>query len=470
MMHNARAHAPLIKEGSRLDGYLSKRFSSAYFSYREIFAMLGPLILDQFFIYAIGVLTTAMISSSGQDSVTAVNMVSPVTMLVQSLFFAISSGGTVIVAQYKGKGDERMMRRSASQVILSTFLTAAFVAIILIVFAHPIVNFFFSEASEAIRFKAANYMRGFSFSLFFFSLYNGVFAVLRGMGDTKTCLQLTIVINVLHLLGSLLFINVMKLDIMGTALSFNVCRFFGGAMAVFIILNPRRNFSLTLRDLISWDNKIVASILKIGVPFATEQIFLNLGALVAQMYITTLSETSMAANAIALSASNLFYGTGFAVAHLAITVVGQCIGAGDTEQAKKYGKHMTTLGTAIMILSLVIIYPLMPLILKMYNPLPETLVLIKRLITMLLIPIPLFWAHSQVMPSVLRSAGDATYTSVVGMICMWAFRVGLGYLLAIVCKLDVYGVWIGLASEWAARAILFRIRFAGKKWYSKKIV
>lgn len=432
--------------------------------------MLGPLILDQFFVYAIGVLTTAMISSSGQDSVTAVNMVSPVTMLVQSLFFAISSGGTVIVAQYKGKGDESMVRRSASQVIITTFLTASFVALVLILFAHPIVNFFFREASDVIRFKAANYMRGFSFSLFSFSLYNGVFSVLRGMGDTKTCLQLTVVINVLHLIFSLIFINFMKLDIMGTALSFNCCRLVGGSMAVYVILSPRRSFTLRFRDLISWDNKIVASILKIGIPFATEQIFLNMGALVAQMYITTLSETSMGANAIALSAANLFYGAGFAVSHLAITVVGQCIGAGDKQVARRYGKNMTELGRMIMILSLLVIYPLMPLVLKLYSPLPETLVVINRLIIMLLLPIPLFWSHSQVLPAVLRSAGDATYTSAVGMACMWIFRVALGYFLAIVLKLDVYGVWIGLCAEWAARALCFYIRFKGEKWYSKKIV
>ena len=57
---------------------LETQFGSSQFSHGQILSMLIPLILDQFFINLIGVLTTSMISSSSQESVAAVSVVSPI--------------------------------------------------------------------------------------------------------------------------------------------------------------------------------------------------------------------------------------------------------------------------------------------------------------------------------------------------------------------------------------------------------
>lgn len=93
-----------------MDLFLRKQLTSNQFSYQSIFAMLVPLILDQFFIYIIALLTTAMISSSSQESVSAVSLVTPLYMMIYSIFNAIAAGGTVVVAQYKGRGDEDKIR------------------------------------------------------------------------------------------------------------------------------------------------------------------------------------------------------------------------------------------------------------------------------------------------------------------------------------------------------------------------
>lgn len=64
--------------------------------------MLVLLTFDQFCISVIALLTTAMISSSSQESVSAVSRVSPLYMIIYAVYSAISSAGTVIIAQYKG--------------------------------------------------------------------------------------------------------------------------------------------------------------------------------------------------------------------------------------------------------------------------------------------------------------------------------------------------------------------------------
>lgn len=466
-----RLHMPqLIKPDSRLDRFLSRQLSSELFTYREIIGMLGPLILDQFFVYLINMLTTSMVSTSGQDSVSAVSLVGPITMMVMSLFTAISSGGSVVVAQYKGKGDQQKMRHAAGQVVLATFLVALIAAAFLFTFAPSIVDLLFGGAELSVRTKAALYLRGMSISFITFSLYQGTFSVLRGTGDTKTCLRLTVIINVIHLFASMLFLNVLKLDILGTTLSFNLARIIGGGAAVYLLMSPRGTLNIHLSEIFRKDFPILKSVFRMGIPFAAEQIFLNGGALIVQAYIVPLGTTSIAANAIGNSVLSLFYSAGFAAVTLSITVIGQCIGAQNIDQAKRYGRKMIVLGTIMEVLSIAILTPLLSFLIDLYHPQPETRILIQQLMVYAIVALPFVWPSSNVMPSILRAAGDASFTSIASLITMWVMRVGLGYLLAMPLGMGIAGVWLGMVLEWAVRSIIFWARFLGKKWYQKKAI
>ena len=158
-------HFTLVKPGSRADSWLSRRFNSTQFSYQEIFGMFGPLLIDQFFIYLIGMLTTSMISSSSQESVSAVSLVSPLTYMIIALSSAVASGGTVVVAQYKGKGDQEKMRRAAGQAVCATCAVSFITSALLLAVSGPAINWMFGAADAVIREKATSYIIGFSISM-----------------------------------------------------------------------------------------------------------------------------------------------------------------------------------------------------------------------------------------------------------------------------------------------------------------
>lgn len=432
--------------------------------------MLGPLILDQFFINLIGMLTTSMISSSSQESVSAVSLIGPVSSLIMALMSAISSGGTVIVAQYKGHGDENKIRSAAAHTLLSTFSIATAMSLLLICFADPVVHLMFGAADPLIIEKAREYLIGCCVSMIFHSVYVGVFGVFRGVGATKVCLRLTVIINAIHLFASMIFLNVLKLDIVGSALSLNIARFIGASVALYLLLSPKSIVHISFRDIFHLDRAILKSIFRMGIPFAVEQVFFNGGAIIVQTYMVTLGTISVSANAITNSAFALFYSAGLAVSTLTITVIGQCIGAGNKELARHYGKKMIFLGTVICLISIAVIYPFIPFILKLYSAPPETVGVIYRLLLIAVVAMPFFWPMSNIMPSVLRSAGDANYATVVSLITMWVIRVGAGFLVAVPLKLGIEGVWVCMCLEWAVRMVLFGIRFKGKKWLAKKVI
>ena len=152
------------------------------------------------------------------------------------------------------------------------------------------------------------------------------------------------------------------------------------------------------------------------------------------------------------------------MATLGVTVVGQCIGAGEKELARRYGKSMVWLCTALTVASLAIGLPLMPLILKMYQAPENTVSIIYSILAITAICMPFFWPSANTLPSIMRSAGDASYPSYFSLATMWVIRVGLGYLLAIPLQLGIQGVWIGMCAEWAVKTLAFWFRFRGDKW------
>lgn len=470
MTKQKNSHLTLIKSGSFADRFLAKHFNSSYFSYREIFSMLLPLVLDQFFISIIGLLTTAMISSSSQDSVSAVSLVSPLYMMIYAIFNAISAGGTVIVAQYKGRGNKEKMRKAAGQVMLTTSVMAIISCIILVLCADPLVHFLFSAADPIVLIKSRDYLIGIATSLVFLSFYMGAFAVFRGMGETKICLRLSMIINLIHLFASLLFINVLHLDILGTILSLNIARLIGAVIAVWLMMYPKSVLRIYIKDIFHIDWSILKSISRISFPFALEQLFFNGGSMLVQTYIVTLGTVSVAANAVSNSAFSILYSAGLAVGTLSITVIGQCIGAGDKATAKKYGNKILLLGTVTILLSIAVFFPLMPFILKLYQAPPETISIIYSLLLIAMVPMPFFWVISNVMPCILRSAGDAVFSSIVSLITMWTVRVGLGYVFAIPLGLGVQGVWICMGIEWAVRTVIFYFRYRSDVWLGKNTI
>lgn len=313
-------------------------------------------------------------------------------------------------------------------------------------------------------------MMGMALSIPAFGIFQGVFNVLRGVGETKMCLKLTIIINLLYLLASVVTINFMKLDILGTAISINFARIVGAIVAIWMVFSGSARIKLSVNDLMKFDWKMQLNVCKLGVPFATEQIFINFGSLLCQVYLAVLGDAVVAGNSIAGTLINLSYAGGFAVSNLAITVVGQCIGAKEIDLARKYGKAMIKLGTVFIIGGMLFLLSILPLLLSIFNPQPETQGYIYTVLFVTMIPMPFIWSYSYVTPNILRSAGDATYTSLVSLVLMWVFRVGVGYVLAIPMGYGVLGVAITTGVEWVVRSIMYTARFKGTKWYTNKLV
>jgi len=455
----------------RFEEVLNKYFGSEIFTSKEIFSMWFPLILDALFINGISLLTTSMISSSGQESIAAVSMINPLTTLLVCGLSAIATGGTVIVAQYKGKGDEEDISRASGQTIIITMVIAIAVCTIFIVFARPIVLFLYSGAEKLVIEKAVTYLAGASVSLVSYAFFAAVFAIFRGLGETKLCLRLTVYINLSYFVFSFIFLNIMHLDVLGTSFAYILARTIG-AVAALVALIKARNTMVYIRakDIFRFDSRIIHNMLKISLPFGMEQFVLQGGSLLVQKYMVVLGTQYIAANAVANSMLGIIYAGGQAVGNLSSAVIGRCIGAGKRELARFYGRAMLILSTFALAVGMLLVIPFMSCILPVFNPSAEIVPVIHKILTIALVPMLFLWPLANTTPNVLRSAGDATYTSVVSLASMWALKVGAGYLVAITFGFGIMGFWVCGVVEWLIRAIFYGARIHGNKWLTKNTI
>ena len=84
---------------------LDKYFTGESIDYKQIISIIIPVLVDQAFLVLMSLLNMAMISSSGVAAVSAVSMVDSLNIFLVNVFIAVATGGTVIVAQYKGSGN-----------------------------------------------------------------------------------------------------------------------------------------------------------------------------------------------------------------------------------------------------------------------------------------------------------------------------------------------------------------------------
>lgn len=438
--------------------------------YRQIFALFLPILIDQAFIVGLNLVNTAMISSSGVGAVSAVNMVDSLNVFLINVFVAVATGGTVVVAQYKGSRNDLMVSRAAAGTVTSVALISIGVGLLIMGLHGPVLHLLFGSASPDVLESARIYLIGSSASYVGIAVVQAVCGALRGIGKTRASLALSLIMNLMYVALNVVFINFLQMGVLGMTIAINIARYGGAVCALYYLFKVDATLHLRVRDLFHFPLSMLRKIMFIGIPFAAEQMFFNGGKILTQVFIVSLGTYAIATNAIGASLAMVFQIPASALSLTVVTVVGQCIGSGNIPDARKFIKSFLWLGACSLAVTGLILMPLFQPLVGLFNP-PAEIVddLFLLLLINTLVQIPL-WPISFILPSALRAAGDSKFTSITSMMTMWLFRVIFGYVLGIVMGIGILGVWLAMNCEWGVRGALFLWRFRGKKWYEHKLI
>ncbi len=420
-----------------------------------------------------------MVSSVGEAGVSGVSLIDQFSQLMIQLFAAFATGGAVISSQYLGHQDKKSARKAAKQLFYLSVFAGLAVVLICLPLRKIILNFLYGGIESDVMSNALTYFAWVLLSFPFLAIYNSSAALYRSMGNSKLSLKVSILMNLINIGGNAVLIYGAKLGVAGAGISTLTSRFFAATVMTFLLCRHGKNeiYYENLHHFV-WDRAMIHRILKIGIPSGIENSVFHIGKISVQSFMSGFGTVAIAANAISNTMASFSNIPGNAIGLASVTVIGQCIGAGEKDQAVGYGKKLMRETYIAMLLTSSVIFAFTPFFVEFFNLSQAASNLTVGVVRTCMCANVIFWPMSFTMPNILRAAGDAKYTMVVSNISMWLFRVLFSYLISLFLLrkfpdnhgIALYGVWFGMYIDWVFRAIMFLTRFCSKKWLSKKVI
>ncbi|RDY29300.1 MATE family efflux transporter [Lachnotalea glycerini] len=439
------------------------------FDNKALKRLIIPLIIEQILAITVGMADTMMISRAGEAAISGVSLVDMINNLLINVFAAISTGGAVVTSQYIGKKRKDLACSSAKQLIYITVLISLGIMVLTIVFRIPLLNLLFGTIDHDVMKNAITYLIISAISYPCLALYNSCAALFRSTGNSKISMQISLGMNIINVIGNAIFIFHFNMGVAGAALASLIARSSAAVIMLILSCNSQNEIYIDHIFKLEISTPIIKKILNIGIPNGFENSIFQLGRVVVVSIISYFGTVQIAANAVANNLDAMGCIAGVAMNLAMITVVGQCVGAGDYKQAVYYTKKVLKLTYVITICINIVILITMPLILSIYDLSPETLELATILIFIHDGIAMILWPASFTLPNALRASNDVKFTMYISVFSMCMFRILLSYILGKHYGMGAIGVWIAMVVDWMFRATCFIGRFVSGKWKLQKI-
>jgi len=438
-----------------------------------------PAIMAQFTSVIMQYIDAAMVGSLGANASASIGLVSTTTWLLNGLCTSATTGFSVQIAQLIGARRYEDARSVFRQSLVFTSLFGLLLATIAFSISSKLP--FWLGGSPEIVSDSSKYFAIFAFILPATQLRQICGGILQCSGDMKTPSKLNILLCIMNVVFNFFFIFPTRvLNVFGTELT--VCGaglgVSGAALGTLVseyITSTLMFLFLTLRSPLlafkhggSWKIRAncIKAALKISLPAAFEHSVICGAYICSTLIIAPLGTVSVAANSLAVTAESFCYMPGYGIGTASTTLVGQSIGAGRDDLARKFASTSILLGVSVMTVTGALMYFIAPWMFSLLTPDLAVQKLGADVLRIEAFAEPLYGA-SIICVGVLRGAGDTFVPSILNLVSMWGVRIAMAFVL--VPHIGLYGAWIAMAAELCVRGILFLIRVYRGKWLEKKI-
>ena len=441
------------------------------FTRQALVALLLPLIAEQALSVTIGLADTLMVSSVGEAAVSGVSLVDSFNTLMIQVMSALATGGAVVTSQYIGHREPKNAKAAAAQILFVLASFSLVVAAVVVVGRHAILRGIFGSIDADVMRYAETYFLLSALSYPFIGLYNAGAALFRAQGNSKISMLSSLVMNVINIGGNAVLIFGFGMGVMGAALASLVSRAIACFAVLYLLQKPDCPLRVDGLRALAPKARLIRQILRVGIPAGIENGMFQIGKLSVSSLTSTLGTAAIAANAVANTTTTFLNIPANAVGMAALTVVGQCLGAGEKEQAVYYSRRLLLTaycGAWVMNLSAFLFANRFAI--SLFNLSPEAQTMALQVMVWFNFVSLFFWPSSFTLPNILRAAGDARFTMAVSILSMWVFRVGFCYVMVLGFHGRLLSIWMGMFLDWVFRSLCFFVRFARGRWMEQSVI
>ncbi|MGE5630522.1 MAG: MATE family efflux transporter [Caulobacteraceae bacterium] len=439
---------------------------------KKIISMIVPITIENVLQMAAGIVSMGMIGRIDALSISALGISMRITQIIWALFKGITTGATVFVAQYYGSGDIGKVKNVIKQTMLSSIVVVVVLQVIVFTQASKLLMVF-NPQPELLE-LATEYLKTVSFGLPFLAVMLVIGGVLQGMGNARTPMFITMIMNIVNLLVGYIIIfgklGISPMGVRGAAVATVASQAVAAALGLYIIFNRDGILRSYLnKSFLSVDRRQIADVYRVGLPTSMESIFWQLAAIILTRAILTFGETAFAAHQLGLQAESISYtpAAGFGV--VATALIGQALGAKDKDLAKLYLKQILKGALCITAISVTILIGFPKAMMSILTNNKEIINLSAiYLILMGLVQFP--QNTTGVLAGAMRGAGYTKVPMMVAGLGLWGVRVPFTLLVAYVLKRTIVSIWVVMCIDLIFRFLVCLFYYKSKNIYDKRLV
>lgn len=457
-------------EGAGSMGNNKVKLTNVRFSNHDLRKMVIPLFLEQLLVMLVGIADTFVISYCGEAAVSGVSLVNQFNTIFIYLFTAVASGGAVVISQYVGSRDTEMAGKASSQLFMFSVLFSVITAVLVLLGSERILHAMFGRVEADVMDACFVYLRISAFSYPALAIYNAGVSLYRSMGKTDAPMYISLISNVINVIGNCIGVFVLKAGVKGVAYPSLIARTVSAVWITLLCFLPKKPVRYKARWILQWDGALLHKILGVAIPNGIDNGVFQLVKVALSGIVALFGTYQIAANGVAQSIWSLAALSGVAMGPVFITVIGQCMGSHDTDGAEYYFHRLLRLTLVLSALWNVLTLAATPVFLRFFALEAETESLVFRLVLLHNMFNTAAFPFSGALGNGLRAAGDVKYTMYISIFTTVGVRLVLSYLFGVVMELGVIGIAWAMCADWTVRGLLFYFRLRSGKWKNYEVI
>lgn len=430
-----------------------------------IFKFAIPMLIGNVFQQLYNVVDSIIVGRYiGKQALAAVGASFPLIFMMISFVVGVAMGTTIIVSQYFGARDIKMVKRSIETMYIFLFFASIIVTILGITLSGPIFRLI--KLPEDVMPQAITYFNVYLTGTVFFFGFNGISSVLRGLGDSKTPLYFLMISTVMNAILVWLFVAVFNWGVAGSAWATVLAQ--AGAFFTGIVYLNRTHEIVKLNSLkLVFDRAIFRKSLMIGLPTGLQQTFVSMGMLAVTRIVNGFGTDVIAAYSVAMRLDSLAGMPAMNFGAALSTFVGQNLGANKPERVKQGFQATLMMSGSLALLTSLFVIIFRQQLMHLFTD-DVAVIAIGAEYLVIVSSFYVFFSTMFVIGGVMRGAGDTLIPMFITLFSLWAIRIPAAWVLSRYFGVD--GIWWSIPVAWFIGMTLSYLYYLKGNWKTKVVV
>lgn len=428
--------------------------------WKRITAFALPILLGNLFQQMYNTADSLIVGNFlGKNALAAVSSTGSLIFMLIGFLSGISIGAGVVIARYYGGGKEEELHIAVHTTVAFGLAAGVVMTAVGVGLSPQILRWM--DTPENVMFNSQLYLSIYFMGSLGSVMYNICVGILQAVGDSRHPLYYLIISSVVNVVLDLFFIGVLHMGVDGAAWATIIAQFISAALCLWQLLRVKDSYRVQLRCIrFHWD--MLRRVVRFGLPSGVQNSIIAIANVVVQSNINHFGDAAMAG----VGAYSKIEGFGFlpitSFTMAMTTFVGQNLGAGQIDRAKKGARFGTAASVVMAELIGIAVFALAPLLIAAFDTSPDVIAYgVEKSRTSGLFYFLLAFSHA--MASILRGAGKAMVPMFVMMVCWCIIRVAF---LAIAVPLtgDIQMVYWVYPLTWTLSSVTFLWYYRRMDW------